>query len=153
MTRGVSLLILTAKRLAEALQDPLCMSQLKSLHFNIQNKIQAMELNKSALEDNHTYELRVIKLQQEELDQKKKQLRAKIINSDKENKTLMSLLIKESIRRKFNDKKKVPLMMIWLDLRQRVMEQIISLVFQIVSFYRTDYDSLTARPLTNHYLA
>ena len=108
MTRGVSLLILTAKRLAEALQDPLCMSQLKSLHFNIQNKIQAMELNKSALEDNHTYELRVIKLQQEELDQKKKQLRAKIINSDKENKTLMSLLIKESIRRKFNDKKKCP---------------------------------------------
>lgn len=64
-----------------------------------------MELNKNALEDNHTHELRAVQLQQEELDQKEEQLRAKVINSDKENKTLLGLLIKESIRRIFNDRK------------------------------------------------
>ena len=60
---SISLLILAAKRLAEALQDPVRTSQLKDLHIDIQNKIQAMELNKNALEDNHTHELRAMQLQ------------------------------------------------------------------------------------------
>jgi len=102
---SVSLLVLAAKRLAEALQDPLRTSQLEDLHFDIQNKIQAMELNKNALEANHAHELRAVQLQREELDQKEEQLRAKIINHDKENKTLTGLLVKESIRRIFNDRK------------------------------------------------
>ena len=101
---SVSLLVLTAKRVAEALQDPVRTSQLEDLHIDIQNKIQAMELNKNALEDNHAHELRAVQLQRKELDQKE-QLRAKIINSDKENKTLTGLLVEESIRRIFNNRK------------------------------------------------
>ena len=61
--RSISLLVLAAKRLAEALQDPLHTLQLEDLHFNIQNKTQAMELNKKALEDNHAHELRAVQLQ------------------------------------------------------------------------------------------
>lgn len=64
-----------------------------------------MELNKNALEDNHTHELRAVQLQQKELDQKEEQLRAKIINSDEGNKTLMGLLVEESIRRILNNRK------------------------------------------------
>ncbi|EYE98319.1 uncharacterized protein EURHEDRAFT_399626 [Aspergillus ruber CBS 135680] len=101
---SVSLLVLEAKRLAEALQDPLRTSQLEDLHFDIQNKIQEMELNKNALEANHAHELRALQLQREELDQKEEQLRAKIINSDKENKTLTGLLVKESLKRIFIDR-------------------------------------------------
>jgi len=106
--RGVGLLVLSATRLAEALQDPQRTSQLGDLHFDIQNKIQAMELNKIALEDNLAHELRAIQLQREELDQEEEQLRAKTTKSDKENKALIGLLIKESIGRILNDKNKAP---------------------------------------------
>ena len=103
--RSVNLLVLAAKRLAEALQDTLRTSQLEDLYFDIQNQIQAMELIKNALEDNHAHELRAVQLQREELDQKEQQLRAKMINSDKENKTLMGILVKKSMGRIFNDRK------------------------------------------------
>lgn len=67
-----------------------------------------MELNKIALEDNLAHELRAIQLQREELDQEEEQLRAKTTKSDKENKALIGLLIKESIGRILNDKNKAP---------------------------------------------
>jgi hypothetical protein len=97
--RGIGTLVNCAMRFADVLQDPLRVSQLEDLHLDIQNKTKAMELNKNALEEGLIRELRAIQLQREELDRREEELREKTVNSDKENKALMGLLLEESMKR------------------------------------------------------
>ncbi|KAE8163563.1 hypothetical protein BDV40DRAFT_311615 [Aspergillus tamarii] len=101
--RGIDTLVVSAMRLAEALQDTLRTSQLEDLHLDIQAKIEAMEFNKNALEENLRRELEAIQRQREELDRKEVELRAKTIANNNANKGLMGVLVKETMERIFSD--------------------------------------------------
>lgn len=61
-------------KLAETLQDPLRALQLEDLHFELESRIKAMELNKNVLENALRHELQVIQQQREELNRKEKEL-------------------------------------------------------------------------------
>ncbi|KAF7591633.1 hypothetical protein BBP40_001272 [Aspergillus hancockii] len=100
--RGIGTLVNCAMRLAEALQDPLRMSQLEDLYLDVQSKTEEMELNKNALEEDLVCELISIQLQREELERREEELRAKAVSKDQENKVLMGLLVEESMESIFN---------------------------------------------------
>ncbi|KAF2467964.1 uncharacterized protein BDR25DRAFT_233446, partial [Lindgomyces ingoldianus] len=101
--RGLNQLIDSALRLTEALQDHLRVAQLEELHLEIGSKIKAMELNKNALEDELASELQKISRQREELDEKERSLRAKMLSSDSENMRLIRSLLEESVREIFHE--------------------------------------------------
>ncbi|KAL1983232.1 hypothetical protein VTN96DRAFT_330 [Rasamsonia emersonii] len=105
-SRGVEALILSAIKLAETLQDPLRTSQLEELHFEVESKIKAMELNKNVLEDTLAQELQEIQRQREELDRREKESIARALREDQENKALIGLLLEESVKRIFDDETK-----------------------------------------------
>jgi len=102
-SRGIDMLIMSAKKLAETLQDPLRTSQLEDLHFELESQIKAMELNKNVLENTLSHELQVLQHQRKELDRKEKELIEKTIQEDLENKNLIGLLIEESVKRIFDN--------------------------------------------------
>ncbi|OKL62443.1 hypothetical protein UA08_02580 [Talaromyces atroroseus] len=101
--RGVEALIKSAIILAETLQDPLRTAQLEDLRLDIDSKIKAMELNKNVLEDTLSQELQKIQRQREELDRQEKDLTARIIREDRENKFLIGSLLEDSVNRFFLD--------------------------------------------------
>lgn len=96
--RGIGQLIQSAVKLAEALQDPICTAQLEELHYEIDSKIKAMELNKNVLEDGLCHQLQEIRRQREALDEKEKDLIAGVLREDLENKVLIGVLLEESVR-------------------------------------------------------
>lgn len=89
--------------MTETLHDSFRASQLEELHREIDSKIKALELNKNALEDNLNHELQQIQRQREELDQKEQDLIATTLREDQENKSLIGLLLEESIEKIFNE--------------------------------------------------
>jgi len=99
--RGICQLIQSAITFTEALQDPLRTAQLEELHYEIDSKIKAVELNKNVLEDGLSRELQEIRRQREELDRKEKDLIARVLREDLENKSLIGLLLEESVRNIF----------------------------------------------------
>lgn len=101
--RGVSELIESALRLTETLQDYQRAAQLEELHSELNSKIQAMELNKNALEDEYAREMQEIRRQREELDKKEERLKVNMLAGDLENKLLIGLLLEDSVKRIFSD--------------------------------------------------
>jgi DNA polymerase kappa len=99
--RGIDAFLQAASKLAEALQDSLRTAQLDELHSELENKIKAMELNKNALEDGLSRELRDIRRQREVLDQKEREVKEAMVKEDGENKALIGSLLEESVRRIF----------------------------------------------------
>src|SRR5436190_12429427 len=99
--RGIGQLIQSAVKLAEAIQDPIRAAQLEELHYEIDSKIKAMELNKNVLEDGLCHQLQEIHRQREVLNKKEKDLIAGVLRDDLENKTLVGLLLEESVRNIF----------------------------------------------------
>jgi len=99
--RGVGQLIQSAVKLAETLQNSLRTAQLEELHYEIDSKIKAMELNKNVLEDSLSHELQEIRQQREALDRKEKDLIANMLREDLENKSLIGILLEESVRNIF----------------------------------------------------
>ena len=101
--RGIDQLIQSAMKLAETLSDPLRAAQLEELHCEIDSKIKAMELNKNVLEDNLSQELEEIRRQREELDRKEKDLITTTLKEDLENKSLVGLLLEDSVKKIFDE--------------------------------------------------
>jgi DNA polymerase kappa len=99
--RGISQLIQSAVKLAEALQDPLRTAQLEELHYEIDSKIKAMELNKNVLENSVSHELQEIRRKREVLDRNEKDLIAGVLREDLQSKSLIGLLLEESVRNIF----------------------------------------------------
>ncbi|KAL1962115.1 hypothetical protein VTN77DRAFT_582 [Rasamsonia byssochlamydoides] len=102
-SRGVETLITSAMKLAEALQDPLRTAQLRELRFEVESKIKAMELNKNVLEDALSQELGVIHRQREELNRREKDSIARVLQEDRENQSLIGVLLEESVKRIFEE--------------------------------------------------
>ncbi|KAF2094636.1 hypothetical protein NA57DRAFT_18840, partial [Rhizodiscina lignyota] len=99
--RGITHMIESALKLAEALQDPLRTAQLEELHYEIDSKIKAMELDKNVLENDLTQKLKEIRRQREELDREEKDAVASVVRRDLENKSLIGILLEESVKNIF----------------------------------------------------
>lgn len=104
---GITLLVHSAMRLTDALQDPIRTSRLKDLLFEVQNRTRAMDLNKNALENDLEPELRAIERQRQELDQKEKDLRAQTLKSNEDYKAHIGLVVQKSVERIFGNHQKV----------------------------------------------
>lgn len=101
-TREVGSMVLDAMRLAEVLQDPSRIFQLKELYNDIQNKTQEMELSIFALQDSLVRELAAIQIQREALNQLEERLRAGTRKSERESKALAGVLVQQSVGRIFS---------------------------------------------------
>jgi len=99
--RGINELIQCAMEFTATLQDSVRAAQLEELHNEIDSKIKAMELNKNVLEDSVSHELEEIRRQREELERKEKELVANMLKEDQENKSLIGVLLEESVRSMF----------------------------------------------------
>ncbi|PYH93329.1 hypothetical protein BO71DRAFT_431078 [Aspergillus ellipticus CBS 707.79] len=99
--RGIAAFVLVAQRLTEILGDALRTSQLEDLHQDIQDKIRILEMNKNVLEQGLAGGLREIEMQRERLDQQERELKAKTVEDDRENKLMMGLLVEEAMGRIF----------------------------------------------------
>ncbi|EED13694.1 conserved hypothetical protein [Talaromyces stipitatus ATCC 10500] len=102
--RGVETLVKSAVSFAETLQDLLRTAQLQDLQLETDSKIKAMELNKNFLEDALSQELQKIQQQREELDMQERELAARIICEDRDNKSLIGNLLENSVNRLFDVK-------------------------------------------------
>jgi hypothetical protein len=99
--RGISELIGAALKCAEALQDSVRALQLEELRKDINVKIEAMELNKNALEDTVRDELKKIRQRREELNRMEEELMANMKKDDLENKSLIGSLLEDSMSKIF----------------------------------------------------
>ena len=97
-TRGICQIIKSALRLAKMLQVPLHTTQLEELHHKIEARVKCMELNKNFLEDRLNKDLQEIRRQHKELNKKEKELITLTLREDQENKSLMGVLLQESLR-------------------------------------------------------
>lgn len=61
--------------------------------------METMKLNKNALEDAATAGLDEIKRQREELDRREKEVIARMVKEDKQNKAFMGVLLEDSVNR------------------------------------------------------
>jgi hypothetical protein len=99
--RGISQLLDAAVKLAQTLQDDPRAAQLDEIRRDINLQIQAMELNKSVLQDTVSAELQDIQRQREELDRMEADLIQKMLADDENNKALVGHLLEGSVRRIF----------------------------------------------------
>ena len=102
--RGVDGLIQSAMKMTEALQDPFRTAQLEELHGELESKIKSMELNKNVLEDGLTRQLQEINRQRAELDRKEHELAACMVRDDQENKSLIGVLLEDSVKKIFQER-------------------------------------------------
>lgn len=98
---GIERLIQSSVRLAETLQDSQRAAKLEELHYEISSRVAAMELNKNVLEDRLAIELQEIQQQREALDKKERGLVATMLREDTENKSLVGILLEDSVQRIF----------------------------------------------------
>ncbi|KAF2453301.1 hypothetical protein BDY21DRAFT_382199 [Lineolata rhizophorae] len=106
--KGINQLIQSAMNMAEALRDGPRANQFEDLHTEIESKIKSMELNKNDLEEKTATEVQQVRRQIEELRQKEKELVAKMVKDDEENKSLIGILLEEFIPRMFEPPPDLP---------------------------------------------
>ena len=99
--RGITELIGAAVKCAEVLQDNVRALQLEELRTEIGGKIEAMELNKNALENFAARELADIQRRREELARLERETIENMKKHDNEHKSLVGSLVEESVRRIF----------------------------------------------------
>lgn len=102
--RGINQMVISAARLAKTLRDPLRTAQLEELNHEVEGRIKDMELNKNFLEDKLDKELQDIRRKREELNVKEKELISSTLKEDQENKSLIGVLVQESLREILCDK-------------------------------------------------
>jgi hypothetical protein len=102
--RGINQMVKSAARLAKTLCDPLRTAQLEELNHEVEGRIKDMELNKNFLEDKLDKELQEIRRKREELNVKEKELLSSTLKEDQENKSLIGVLVQESLREILCDK-------------------------------------------------
>ncbi|KAN0068548.1 hypothetical protein V8E54_013272 [Elaphomyces granulatus] len=102
--RGVHSLIKSAVKMTEALQDSFRTAQLEELHGELESKIKSMELNKNALEDGLARQLQEIQRQRAELERKEQELSACMLRDDQENRSLIGVLLEESVKKLFQER-------------------------------------------------
>ncbi|KAI1848975.1 hypothetical protein JX265_001306 [Neoarthrinium moseri] len=100
--RGIRDLIKSGVELASMLQDHARALQLEDFCREIDNSIQAMELNKNDLKNNTTTALQVLQKQREELDRQETEIFARMIKDDEENKGIIGSLLEDSVNRILN---------------------------------------------------
>ena len=96
--KGISRLLEHAVKFAQILQDTVRAAQLDDMRSALDSQIQAMELNKNALEDMATVELLEIQRQREELDRREAALIDGMLKDDLENKALVGQLLEDNAR-------------------------------------------------------
>lgn len=99
--KGISEMIGSATRFANALRDSTRGQQLDELHRELEGKIRALELNKNFLETKLEGELQDIAKQRRELDEKEKEAVATMLKEDKDHGSLIGGLLSTSIKHIF----------------------------------------------------
>ncbi|RYP05984.1 hypothetical protein DL764_003444 [Monosporascus ibericus] len=102
--RGIRDLCKSAVALATTLGDNVRAIKLEEICHELDDKMEAMKLNKNALEITATAGPEEIKRQREELDRREKEIVARMVKEDGENKAFMGVLLEESVGRLLNEK-------------------------------------------------
>lgn len=102
--RGICQLVQSAARLSEALRDPLRTAQLEAIAQTLGSLTRDMELHKNFLENSLDVNLKTIRQQREELNQREAALIAMTKREDAEEKKLIGSLLEDSVRRIMRDK-------------------------------------------------
>ena len=104
--RGITNLLGSAVKLSRLLQDEQRAEQLDDIRLELDSQIGAMELNKNALEDSVTTELREIQRQREELDRREAELIDGMVDNDLRNKVFVGQLLEEYVKDTFEKGKR-----------------------------------------------
>lgn len=99
--QGIHKMITSASRLAKTLGDRLRAAELENLCFEVENRIRDMELNKNFLENRLDKQLQEICEQRAELDRKEKEIMAKTVQEDQENKVLVGSFLEAAVKKIF----------------------------------------------------
>ncbi|KAI1806348.1 hypothetical protein F4811DRAFT_161490 [Daldinia bambusicola] len=97
--RAIKTLLKSAVALAFTLGDHRHVSQLEEICYELDNKIQAMELNKNALVHSTTAELEDIQRRREELNRLEKEVLANMVKNDQKNRGFIGALLEDSVGR------------------------------------------------------
>ncbi|OTB19168.1 hypothetical protein K445DRAFT_72740 [Daldinia sp. EC12] len=97
--RGIKDQLRSATALAFTLGDHRHTTQLEEICYELDNKVQAMELNKNALVHSTTAELQDIQRRREELDKLEKEVLANMVKSDQKNRGFIGALLEDSVGR------------------------------------------------------
>ena len=100
--RGISRLLESSVKLAQALHDNLRAAQLQELLSDVDSQIQAMELYKNVLEDTTSRKLEEIQRKREELDKMEKDLIEGMLTDDTDRKILIGRLLEGSVTHIFS---------------------------------------------------
>lgn len=101
--RGVRGLCGSARVLAAALGDAGRAARLGAVCAELDAKIEAMKLSKNALEDAAADGLADIRRRREELDREEREVLARVVREDAENKAFMGALLREEVARILGD--------------------------------------------------
>ncbi len=91
--------------LAATLGDLVRAAQLEDICNELDSKIETMKLTKNALEGAATAGLDEIRRQREELDRREKEIVARMVKEDGENKSFMGMLLEDSLSRILNERR------------------------------------------------
>ncbi|XXH02984.1 hypothetical protein Hte_009374 [Hypoxylon texense] len=105
--RGIQDLVKSAMALTLALNDHRRAGELEEMCYELESKIKAMELNKNVLENSAKAGLEEIQRQREELDRKEAEIITNMIRDDRENKSLIGILLEDSVGRILEGKTEV----------------------------------------------
>ncbi|KAI6086747.1 hypothetical protein F4821DRAFT_237878 [Hypoxylon rubiginosum] len=97
--RGIQDLVKSAIALTLALKDHRRAGQLEEMSYELDGKIKAMELNKNVLENSTKVGLEDIQRRREDLDRMETEMIAKMIRDDRENKSLIGVLLEDTVCR------------------------------------------------------
>ncbi|KAL1616896.1 hypothetical protein SLS54_008100 [Diplodia seriata] len=102
--RGICQLVQCGAKLSEALRDPLRTAQLEAIAQTLGSLTRDMELHKNFLENSLDINLKTIRQQREELDQREAAVIAMTKKEDAEKKKLVGSLLEDSVCRIMRDK-------------------------------------------------
>ena len=100
--KSIDRMILSALNLAKTLRDSSRAKKLEVLHFELDDRIRDMELNKNFLENRLEEELEAIREARAELDRRENEAKATMLKEDRENKFLVGSLLEKSAWKLFN---------------------------------------------------
>lgn len=100
--KGITMLLGSAVRLAQILQDSLRSSQLEELRIEVDHQIKAMELNKNLLEDMALQDIQKIQRERERLDRVEAELIHGMLKDDMNNKVFVGQVLKNSVHTIFS---------------------------------------------------
>ncbi|KAI1465324.1 uncharacterized protein F4812DRAFT_438290 [Daldinia caldariorum] len=97
--RAIKTLLKSAVVLGFTLGDHRHASQLEEICYELDNKVQAMELNKNALVNSTTAELEDIQRRRKELDRLEKEVLGNMVKNDQKNRGFIGALLEDSVGR------------------------------------------------------